>query len=137
MNVPSRMPETAGPLVFDTNVLVLMVVGSPRLTRAARDALEDGGPARWASAASIYEVTFKSRLGKLPIDPDGFRQALRLGGFDVRPVTEHLMHAAAMLEWTNRDPWDRIIGATARQAARRLVSSDRAFDELEGMTRIW
>ena len=125
------------PLVFDTNALVFLVVDSPRLTEAARRALAETGRDRWVSAASVYEIAFKARLGKLSIDPMRFRESLRLGGFDVRPITEHVIYAAATLEWSNRDPWDRIIGATARQAGRRLVSSDEAFDELEGIERIW
>ena len=88
------------------------------------------------SAVSVYEIAFEARLGKLSIDPMRFRESLRLGG-DVRPITEHVICAAATLEWSDRDPWDRIVGATARQAGRRLVSSDEAFDELEGIERIW
>lgn len=125
------------PLVFDTNALIFLFVDSPRLTDAVRRVLEETGRDRWASAASVYEVALKARLGRLSIDPMRFRESLRLGGFDVRPITEHVIYAAATLEWVNRDPWDRIIAATARQAGKHLVSSDEAFDEVEGIERIW
>ena len=125
------------PDVFDTNALVLLLTDSPRLSDAAREAALVTVRERWVSAASIYEVTFKARLGKLPIDPMAFRRSLRLGGFEVRAVTEHVMCEAATLDWSNRDPWDRIIGATARQSSARLISSDRAFDDVEGVERIW
>ena len=127
----------SGSLVFDTNALILLLTNSPRLTTPARMTSTSREETRLYSAASIYEVTFKSRLGKLPIDPSDFRQALRLGGFASRSITEHVIHAAAMLDWPNRDPWDRIIAATAKREGGRLVSSDVAFDELPGIARIW
>ena len=124
-------------LVFDTNALILLLTNSPRLSETARAASTRDDVARLFSAASIYEVAFKSRLGRLPIDPSGFRQALRVGGFAVRSITEHVIYTAAALDWSNRDPWDRIIGATARHEGGTLISSDRAFDELPGLSRIW
>ena len=124
-------------LVFDTNALLLLLTDSPRLTEPARAASTRDDAMRVVSGASIYEVAFKARLGKLPIDSSGFRQALRLGGFEVRAITEHVIYTAATLGWPNRDPWDRIIGATARHEGGRLVSADRAFDELPDVVRIW
>ena len=124
-------------VVFDTNALILLLTNSPRLTAPARAASTGSEGMRLFSAASIYEVTLKSRLGKLPIDPSDFRQALRLGGFTVRSITEHVIYTAATLEWSNRDPWDRIVGATTRHEGGRLVSSDAAFDELPDVVRIW
>lgn len=124
-------------LVFDTNALILLLTDSPRLTEPARAASTRNDVARLYSAASIYEAAFKSRLGKLPIDPSDFRRALGLGGFAPRSITEHVIHAAAVLDWSNRDPWDRIIAATARHEGGRLVSSDGAFDELPDISRIW
>lgn len=139
MTTGAVLPNTIhqGALVFDTNALILLVTNSGRLTTAAREAAHDDNHSRLVSAASLYEVVFKSRLGKLPLDPDRFRQTLHAGGFDVRSISERIAIAAALLDWTNRDPWDRIIAATARHEGGRLVSTDRAFDDLEGIDRTW
>lgn len=123
--------------VFDTNALVFLLTDSPRLTAPARASATDEGAMRLYSVASVYEVAFKARLGKLPIDPSGFRRALVAGGFTSRSITERVIFAAATLDWANRDPWDRIIGATAMCEGGRLVSSDGAFDALPGIERIW
>ena len=106
-------------------------------TASARTTAADEREPRLYSVASIHEVAFRARLGKLPIDPSGFRRALRAGGFTARSITENVILAAATLDWTNRDPWDRIIGATALREGARLVSSDSAFDELSGIERVW
>ena len=48
------------------------------------------------------------------------------------------MTHAATLDWTERDPWDRIVAATALDAAEgRVVTRDRAFDALPAIERIW
>lgn len=46
-----------------------------------------------------------------------------------------------MLDWPHRDPFDRLIAATAVELRCSLVSKDTAFDALDGTAgwhgRIW
>jgi len=48
---------------------------------------------------------------------------------------------ASTLEWPHRDPFDRIIGATAITAGLTLISADTVFDGLTNQPkwpgRIW
>jgi PIN domain nuclease of toxin-antitoxin system len=57
-------------------------------------------------------------------------------GFEVIPLTAHLALKAALLDWNHRDPFDRMIAATALQERVPLVSSDRVFDAV-GVERVW
>ena len=41
------------------------------------------------------------------------------------------------MDWAHRDPFDRLIAATALSEGGMLASKDAAFDELEGLNRIW
>lgn len=43
-------------------------------------------------------------------------------------LTEEVALYAASLEWTHRDPFERIIAATAVHGGQTLVSADRVFD---------
>lgn len=93
------------------------------------------------SPISIYEVVRKAHLGKwqeiLPhIDlllAD--RQTLSA------PLTPRVAARAASLDWHHRDPFDRIIAATAIETGCVLVSKDIEFDSLEDMSgwqgRLW
>ena len=46
---------------------------------------------------------------------------------------------AASLDWPHRDPFDRLLAATALSADLTLVSADTMFDALEGqpLRRVW
>jgi len=43
--------------------------------------------------------------------------------------------AAAMMSWLHRDPFDRLIAATALARRLDLVSADEAFDQV--VKRVW
>ena len=53
------------------------------------------------------------------------------------PLNAEVCAAASVMDWPRRDPWDRLIAAPAMAAGAALVSSDRAFDALTGLERIW
>ena len=124
--------------LLDTNAYSMVLTGDPRLpteatqhiTRATRLAL---------SVMSLYEIGQKVRLGKWPeMEPHiaGLEQRAIQDGFDLINLTASAALSAATMDWTHRDPFDRMIAATAQQEDLPLISSDTAFDTL-GLTRIW
>ncbi len=52
-------------------------------------------------------------------------------------VTPQIMLEAGRLDWTNRDPFDRLVVATARMMGLPVVSSDKAFASAPGVAVIW
>jgi PIN domain nuclease of toxin-antitoxin system len=52
-------------LLLDTHVLIWVLEDSPRLSRRAREWVADPASECWVSAASVWEMAIKSRLGKL------------------------------------------------------------------------
>jgi PIN domain nuclease of toxin-antitoxin system len=56
-------------LLLDMHIFLWAVAGSPRLKRATRRFIESAEQVH-VSAASIWEVAVKARLGKLEADPD-------------------------------------------------------------------
>ena len=84
------------------------------------------------SAASLYEITYKARIGKWPevsplltIDLDS---RLRAVGFDIVPASGAIMQRAGSFDWKHRDPFDRIIVATALARELTVVSKDETLD---------
>ncbi|MGB6230951.1 MAG: type II toxin-antitoxin system VapC family toxin [Litorimonas sp.] len=113
-------------LLLDTHVWLWVLTDSPSLTPALRTRVE-ASSTRAISAASSYEVRLKHRLGKLPL-PDAFaRDPIRLtraSGIEVMPISAEIAERAAGYAWPHRDPFDRLIFATAEIEDLALVTSD-------------
>jgi len=44
---------------------------------------------------------------------------------------------SGQLEWSHRDPFDRMLAAQAMYESLALVTRDPAFEELSGVTILW
>jgi PIN domain nuclease of toxin-antitoxin system len=78
----------------------------------------------FVSAATIWEISIKSALGKLDADLDELVGNLEHAGFRELPVTAR--HAAAVrnLPDIHRDPFDRLLVAQATTEPLRLLTID-------------
>lgn len=124
--------------LLDTNAYSMVLTGDPRLPAHAMQQITNAD--RLAlSVMSLYEIGQKVRLGKWPeMAPyiDSLDQRASADGFDLINLTASAALKAATMDWAHRDPFDRMIAATAQQEDLPLISSDNAFDAL-GLTRIW
>ncbi len=123
--------------LLDTHAFVWARFGSPRLTPRAHEAIIESA-AVYISAASIFEIAQKARIGKWPeivqLLPDLARMHEEAGG-RVASIDAAVALTAGQLIWDHRDPFDRLIAATALERKLALVSADAAFDMV--VTRIW
>ncbi len=110
-------------LLLDTHIFLWAVAGSPRLTQSARRFIESAEEV-YVSAASIWEIAIKARLGKIKADPEALAAAVEVSGFLELPVTA--LHAAgvARLEPHHNDPFDRLLIAQALAVPLKLVTAD-------------
>ena len=80
-------------LLLDTHVFIWSVTDSRQLTAATRDYMASAQSV-YVSAASIWEIAIKSRLGKIDGDAQEFADAIEASGFHALPVSPG--HAAAV-----------------------------------------
>jgi PIN domain nuclease of toxin-antitoxin system len=113
-------------LLLDTHVFLWVVTGSRDLKAAARKYL-GAAQAVYVSAASIWEIAIKSRLGKIEGDPEALAAMIEASGFLELPVTARHAAAVAKLPLHHADPFDRLLLAQAFSEPLRLVSADRAL----------
>jgi PIN domain nuclease of toxin-antitoxin system len=113
-------------LLLDTHVFLWVVAGSPRLKPAARRLIESADET-WVSAASLWEIAIKVRLGRLRADPLELAAAIEASGYTELPV--RAMHAAggAPLAPHHHDPFDRLLIAQAIAEPLRLLTADAAL----------
>jgi PIN domain nuclease of toxin-antitoxin system len=126
-------------VLVDTHALVWAVIGDRRLSRRAHSVLASFDNEVFVSAASVWEVCTKCRLGKLP-DAESlvsdFERVIEQLGFHSLPISVEHAQRAGNLPGLHRDPFDRMLIAQAQAENMPLVSNERLFDSF-GISRIW
>jgi PIN domain nuclease of toxin-antitoxin system len=92
------------------------------------------------SAVTFYEITQKVRLNKWPQMATYLNRLTELANeqsLPVTPLTAEIALIAGQLDWLHRDPFDRMLAATALHSGMDLLSIDPAFDAVPGLRRIW
>jgi len=117
-------------LLLDTHILLALVghgVGS--LPTAAAALLRDCGGEHHLSAASLWEIAIKCRLGKLKLTLELGALPELLDGLGIKIVAIDERHALASVEPepVTRDPFDRMLLAQCQVEGLRLVTVDRAL----------
>jgi PIN domain nuclease of toxin-antitoxin system len=117
-------------LLLDTHVLLALIEGRKAGLPAGVDALlKDPDNEHHLSAASLWEIAIKSRLGKLRLTPElgTLPELLRGLGIQMVPINEHHALAAVDPEPATRDPFDRMLLAQCLIENLKLVTLDRGL----------
>ncbi len=124
--------------LLDTHAVIWLLADDPRVPERVRSLFLEGTAPMFVSAASIWEMSIKASLGKLQLsrplrelDAELVDQGIPVLGVESR-------HAVAVqhLPFHHRDPFDRVLAATAMVDSFALVSSDVVFDRY-GVERLW
>jgi PIN domain nuclease of toxin-antitoxin system len=113
-------------LLVDTHLL-LWAAGEPqRLSRKARQLLEDPASQLWFSAASLWEVAIKHGLGRrdFRVEPRRLRRGLIDNGWRELAISSEHAVATLALPALHKDPFDRMLVAQATVEGLTLVTSD-------------
>lgn len=113
-------------LLLDTHVLLWAVASSKRLSREARELLEDESNDAYYSAASIWEIAIKSSLRRkdFHIDLAALLATLPNMGLVELPVTAAHAAGVTRLPPIHRDPFDRLLIAQSIVEPLTLLTND-------------
>ena len=93
----------------------------------------------YLSDASILEIAIKSSLGKivLPESPrEWLKKQVEIWEIRAVPLSREELFISAELPWHHKDPFDRLIIATAKHRQLPVISSDQIFINY-GIEIIW
>jgi len=107
----------------------------PKLSGKARKLIECAADI-YISAATFWEMAIKVGLGKLNVDLEEIRQYCLESSFFELPVTSEHTIAVRDLEHHHRDPFDRLIIATAITEPMKLLSADSVIAQYTDLA-IW
>ena len=126
-------------LLLDTHAALWMVSDPTRISRKALNAYKTGDEI-FLSIASLWELANKITVGKLQLAPDWTRtlpSALARDGVRLLPVHPDDCNALAQLPLKkNRDPFDRMLLAQARQRDLALLTTDKDMKG-HGVKVVW
>jgi PIN domain nuclease of toxin-antitoxin system len=119
-------------LLVDTHYLLWSAIDPALMKPWARELIEDIDNEILVSAASLYEISLKVRLGKLPQAAD-FESDLVLNivkrlGYTILPLEPESMMRAARFDDKDGDIFDRMIAAQAVQHHLPVLSTDPKLD---------
>ena len=116
-------------LLLDTHVFLWYIAGDDRVGSKTRSLIENSDVV-YLSVASVWEVTIKHQLGKLPL-PEPPHPWLSIQreqhGIESLPIYESAMAQLSTLPLHHRDPFDRILICQAIQHDLQMVTVDSHF----------
>ncbi|MFZ0835754.1 MAG: type II toxin-antitoxin system VapC family toxin [Mycobacterium sp.] len=113
-------------LLLDSQTLLWLLDDNPRLGPRARKTISSARGV-YVSAATVWELTIKTMLGKLSV-PTALSEVLT--GQGLLPLNITAEHAQAIHDYpelTRHDPFDRLLVAQADRAGLQLLTADRVL----------
>jgi PIN domain nuclease of toxin-antitoxin system len=124
-------------ILLDTHVLLWALAESSRLDEETRETIETGGEEVLFSAASIWEIAIKSRLGRtgFAVKPGDIARAALDSGFSELSVGSQAAAHVAELPLLHRDPFDRLLVAQAMIEPAMLYTADQRLPMYSELVR--
>jgi PIN domain nuclease of toxin-antitoxin system len=124
-------------LLLDTHLL-LWAAGQPdRLSATARKLIDNLENELLFSAASLWEVAIKRRLGRsdFQVDLRLLRRGLLDNGYGELPIVSDHVVATESLPSIHKDPFDRVLVAQATVEGITLLTADSLVAQYPGPIR--
>jgi PIN domain nuclease of toxin-antitoxin system len=121
--------------LLDTHLL-LWAAGQPeRLSKPARELIENPDNALYFSAASIWEIAIKSSLGREDFKADArlIRRGLIDNGYQEIAISSEHAAGVQALPLVHKDPFDRLLIAQSLVEGMPLVTMDPLLSQYPGM----
>jgi PIN domain nuclease of toxin-antitoxin system len=112
-------------LLLDTHLLLWALSSPEKLSKRSRQRIESSDV--FVSAASIWEISIKSALGKLAADPSEILAGVEPAGFNHLSIAGDHAAKVADLPPIHKDPFDRLLVAQARFEPMILLTDDEVL----------
>ncbi len=111
-------------LLLDTHAVLWWLSDDARLGPSAREMIADPGNDVLVSAASLWEIVVKQRVGKLQADIGEICQAIAAQGMSVLAIGTAHLTTLSVLPAHHRDPFDHLLIAQAICEGAVFLSAD-------------
>lgn len=111
-------------VLLDTHVYLWWLDNPQKISKKAREVIENTNNTIFISAAVAWEIAIKSSIGKLKV-PANIMDYMEEEKFIELPITTAHTVALAKLEDIHRDPFDRILLAQAKADKLVFITRDQ------------
>ncbi len=129
-------------LLWDTHTFLWFIAGSEELGQKAKSVIEVPSNEHFISIVSLWEISIKNALGKLPIQ-GGYQTVMDdITDNGVQILAINFAHTVQQnkLPLHQRDPFDRMIVSQALVEQMNIISKDEVFEvylKEQDIQRIW
>ena len=112
--------------LLDTHMVLWLAENSPKLSDTAKTIILDEANEKYVSIASCWEISIKLSLNKLDLvgGTAEFFRIIQENGFEVLNILKKHLIVLETLPFHHRDPFDRLLVATAIADNLILLSED-------------
>ncbi|WP_428392058.1 type II toxin-antitoxin system VapC family toxin [Lichenicoccus sp.] len=111
-------------LLLDTHALLWWLAGDAKVGPPARSLIADPANDVLVSAASLWEIQVKVRIGKLKADLQDIVTEMRNQALDLLEIAPRHLVALGALPRHHSDPWDHLLIAQANVEGAVFMSQD-------------
>jgi PIN domain nuclease of toxin-antitoxin system len=124
--------------LLDTYTFLWFANQNAQLPSHIKDLISDPDRDVGISIASFWEIAIKNSIGKLALTSTVFslEASAKDQDFEIVPVSIVAINHLTQMAHHHKDPFGRIIAATALTTGQALLSADPIFDTY-GVSRMW
>lgn len=128
-------------VLIDTQILIWIQENNPAISELSRATLSNSANQIYVSQLSFIEIAIKLKIGKLPnflVSVNELIAQTEQDGFHTIQLTNRHITAYDQIPLyaDHRDPFDRVILATALAERMPVISADEKFSRYQGVVDI-
>ena len=127
-------------ILLDTCALIWLNEDRSKFSKKVISLITDNINSLFVSSISFMEIGIKSQKNKLHI-PNSLEEwsnsIIKTYSFNVIPVSKDIAIKAPMLPDIHKDPFDRIIIATAIVNKMKIITADKVFKNYRQIKIVW
>ena len=117
--------------ILDSCAFIDIAINAPTLSSEALSVYQNEDNELYLSVATVWELGLKRSRGKLGFDITGAIELLAKNGINFLDITLPVSLLVNQLPYHHKDPFDRIIIATAKCNNARIITSDVIFGQYD------
>lgn len=129
-------------IVLDTNALIWWISNSDKLSQKAKKTIEEAEKRKtiYISSMSILEICLLVKKNKLNLGTNlnvWLQQVETLSYVHFVPMDNKIAFQSVDLDFSHKDPADRIIIATALKLGAKLITADEKILNYKKVQTVW